>query len=133
MTFQRILITGGRDFTNRKMINHVLNTYTNRGDTLIVGGARGVDTIAEQFAFRKDRAVDRHMADWEKYGKRAGCIRNREMVQSGADLCIAFPGGRGTADCIKQARKAGIPVFEVPSDWTKDFAKTTRPMMRTTL
>ena len=130
---RRILITGGRDYNNQRVIDHVLDTYTNEGDILIVGGARGVDTIAERFALRRGRAIDKHVADWEKYGKRAGYIRNHKMVTSGADLCIAFPGGRGTADCVERALNSGIPVFEVPSDWEKDLVKTTSPMMRTTL
>jgi hypothetical protein len=53
-------------------------------------------------------------ARWEQYGKRAGPLRNEEMIQSGADLVIAFAGGAGTADCVRRARRAGIPVREGP-------------------
>jgi hypothetical protein len=51
-------------------------------------------------------------ADWERYGKRAGPIRNAEMVKAGADVVLAFPlpGGRGTQHTIRLAREAGIPV-----------------------
>ena len=54
----------------------------------------------------------RHPADWDKHGKAAGMIRNREMVALGADICLAFPIGRspGTRACIREAQRAGIPV-----------------------
>jgi len=53
-----------------------------------------------------------HPADWERHGRAAGPIRNQEMADAGADLCIAFPYGigKGTYDMIERARKAGIPV-----------------------
>ncbi|MEU0952843.1 SLOG family protein [Streptomyces niveus] len=54
----------------------------------------------------------KHPADWDTYGKAAGPIRNREMAQAGADLCLAFPLGesRGTWNCVNECKKAGIPV-----------------------
>lgn len=57
-------------------------------------------------------------ADWDKHGKSAGPIRNQAMLSGTigdlADLLIAFPGGRGTEDCIRQADLLGIPLLEVP-------------------
>lgn len=52
-------------------------------------------------------------ADWKTYGKAAGPIRNHAMVDSGADLCIAFPNddSRGTKDCAEYADKHDIPVW----------------------
>jgi hypothetical protein len=61
------------------------------------------------------------VADWDSHGKAAGPMRNRTMLAgvnspvSNADLLIAFKGGRGTADCVRQARELGIPVIEVPA------------------
>jgi len=60
-----------------------------------------------------------HRADWKKYGRAAGPIRNKQMVELGADLCLAFPdhpkghGSRGTWNCVKLAQQAGIPVLVV--------------------
>ena len=54
-----------------------------------------------------------HKADWKRYGKRAGPIRNAEMIKAGADLCVAFHRNLarrlGTKDCARQAFAAGIP------------------------
>jgi hypothetical protein len=53
-------------------------------------------------------------AQWDRYGEAAGPIRNAWMLEFGKpDLVVAFPGGRGTADMISKARKAGIEVCEV--------------------
>ena len=52
-------------------------------------------------------------ADWKQYGRGAGPIRNREMLQySEPDIVVAFPGGAGTADMIRAARTAGYPVVQ---------------------
>jgi UDP-N-acetylmuramoylalanine-D-glutamate ligase len=53
-------------------------------------------------------------ADWKLHGKSAGHIRNQQMLdESKPDIVIAFPGGRGTANMIKRAKKAGVEVFQV--------------------
>lgn len=55
-------------------------------------------------------------ADWHTHGRAAGPIRNRRMIEEGKpDLVVAFPGGRGTANMVNQARAAGIEVREVES------------------
>lgn len=56
--------------------------------------------------------VERYPADWERYGKRAGPIRNRKMLDQGPDLVVAFGGDKGTADCVREARRRGIAVRE---------------------
>jgi hypothetical protein len=53
-------------------------------------------------------------AQWDLHGKRAGYLRNKQMLEEGQpDLVVAFPGGRGTADMVRQSREAGVPVIEV--------------------
>lgn len=86
-------------------------------DVIVVhGAARGADTLAAQYAETHYYAVEPHPADWEGFGKRAGHVRNAEMVLLGADICLAFPhpSSKGTLDCIDQAWRAGIPVRIYP-------------------
>ncbi len=52
-------------------------------------------------------------ADWDKFKKAAGHIRNGVMLSCNPDLLVAFPGGPGTENCIKQAKKLGILVLRV--------------------
>jgi ABC-type Fe3+-hydroxamate transport system substrate-binding protein len=82
------------------------------GDVVIHGAARGVDEQA-MIAAQTLPGV-KHLpfaADWHKHGRAAGPIRNKRMLDEGKpDLVVAFPGGRGTANMVKQAQAAGIPV-----------------------
>jgi hypothetical protein len=61
-----------------------------------------------------------HGHDWKGLGNVAGPARNREMVQAGADLCIALhrsiETSKGTRDCVRQALAAGIPVWLIESE-----------------
>lgn len=120
MTDLRILVTGSRHWTDRDTIRRALvdtiDNWTARGGcgyvTVIHGGAPGADRIAGEIARELRCAVEVHPADWDRHGRRAGPIRNAEMVQAGADVCLAFPLGqsRGTRGCIRLAELAGIPV-----------------------
>ena len=79
---------------------------------VISGGARGVDRIAGEYAASKGIEFTEYLADWDKYGKRAGFIRNYVMVGA-ADAVIAVWDGRsaGTKQAIDSARSCGKPVF----------------------
>lgn len=114
----KVLVTGGRDYNNSFNVDMVLATLTfslsEEEMTLIVGDATGADTIARKAAESLDWEVEVYEADWEKYGKQAGPIRNGWMINIGEpDVCLAFPGGKGTANCVMQAEAAGIPVYNV--------------------
>jgi UDP-N-acetylmuramoylalanine-D-glutamate ligase len=52
-------------------------------------------------------------AKWDLHGKSAGPIRNQQMLDTGVDLVIAFPGGKGTAHMVSIAKKAGVKVVEI--------------------
>lgn len=82
--------------------------------TIIHGAARGADAVAARWAERHNVPAMAFPANWKKHGKAAGPRRNAKMIAEGRpDVVIAFPGGRGTADCVRQARAAGIEVVEV--------------------
>lgn len=111
----RILVTGSRNWTLIGVIVAALEPlHRNFPYAVLVSGAcpTGADRIAEDVWESLGGTVERHPANWEKYGKAAGPIRNEEMVDLGADVCLAFPlpGSRGTVHCMQAAREAGIPV-----------------------
>jgi nucleoside 2-deoxyribosyltransferase len=78
---------------------------------VVSGGARGVDLEAEGAARARGLAVQIFPADWDKYGKRAGFLRNQQIVDA-ADTVVAFHDGvsRGTLHTIGLAKAAGKPV-----------------------
>lgn len=116
----RILITGSRNWEDREAIRQALIKAGQAAGvhpqavTVVHGGARGADRIAGELAREFGCSVEVHRADWERYGKRAGFVRNAAMVNAGADVCLAFPLGesRGTRHCMREAEKAGIEISE---------------------
>lgn len=109
----RVLVCGGRDYENYDRIREELEDLGSIS-LLIHGGARGADSLAARWASENNIRVREFKADWEKYGKRAGPIRNAQMFREGSpDYVLAFKGGRGTADAVRRAKAANIFVREV--------------------
>jgi hypothetical protein len=106
-----LAVTGGRVYTDRQHVYDVLNIFheSHRDFVLHVGDARGVDEFVREWAYENDVTCIVYIAHWNEYGKAAGPIRNRDMLRN-ADKLIAFPGGKGTRDCIAGARHIGIMV-----------------------
>lgn len=109
----RVIVCGGRLYQDRETVKTVLAWIGHPTVTIVTGGARGADQLAEQAARDLGLTVEVHPAEWELYGKAAGPMRNRRMLDLGADLVVAFPGGAGTRHMVNIARKAGVLVLEV--------------------
>lgn len=111
----RVLVCGGRDFTNAAFVYRSLDRLHDETPIteMIQGGAKGADYLANEWA--KTKPIKRYVckADWEKHGRAAGPMRNARMLEWKPDVVVAFPGGRGTANMVSQARAAGVRVIEV--------------------
>ena len=113
----RVIVAGSRNYTDREFLEMILDdvfpvcTY---GAVVVQGFARGADRMAYEWAKSAGVGIETYVADWKQFGKSAGYIRNRAMVESGADLCLIFygPDGEtaGTKNTEELARNAGIPV-----------------------
>lgn len=88
---------------------------------MIHGGASGADNCAGMVARTMGFTVERYPANWSKWGRAAGVIRNQEMLDKGADIILAFwlNGSTGTYDMIQRGLKAGIPV-EMDCRWEEN-------------
>lgn len=124
-----VVVTGGRDLRDRVLAFaaldalHALEPFS----LLIEGGQRtyeknedgeqfcvgGADWLAKCWAGERRVPCRTMNADWNRHGTRAGPLRNQEMIDEAPDLVVAFPGGRGTADCVRRALAANIPVSDV--------------------
>ena len=106
----RVLVCGGRDYDDSQ---HVWETLAQINIAAIAhGGAPGADKHADYFCSQHGLPVYAYYADWKRYGKLAGPIRNKQMLDDfGPDLVVAFPGGRGTAHMVGIARAAGVEVL----------------------
>lgn len=110
----RVLVCGSRHFNDVPFIEGVLDDLPIT--SIIEGEARGVDTIARCYGERRKIPVVSFPAAWDEHGKRAGPIRNAQMLREGKpELIVAFrgPNSRGTQNMINQARKAGVEVMVV--------------------
>lgn len=111
----RIIVCGGRDFSDKEFLFSKLDTLTQHKDIteVIHGDAYGADSLAGEWARTRGIIETPFPADWKKHGKAAGPIRNAEMLKLGPDMVIAFDGGVGTAHMVKITEKAGIPVIKL--------------------
>lgn len=118
-TPKRILVTGSRDWSDLYTLVKALRDaweYVGMGrDTILVQGdchLGGADLMAKAVWEEAGLPVESYPADFDSNGRCLDPQRNKRMVDSGADICIAFPlaSSRGTRNCIRLAREAGIPV-----------------------
>lgn len=110
----KVIVCGGRDFTDTQHVHNWLDKFHGSKpiSLIIEGGARGADRIARNWAQLREIPFQTFLADWESYGRRAGILRNQTMLNQHPDAVIAFPGGRGTANMVFIAKKAGIKVYD---------------------
>ncbi len=103
-----IAVIGSRNFRNEAFLNEVLEKAFKDGDSLISGGAKGADSLAEAWCRARGIPVQIILPDWQKHGRAAGFIRN-EAIVAPADLVIAFwvNRSRGTGDSLLKAQKLG--------------------------
>jgi len=113
----RVLVCGGRDYTGHDdLFTELDRLHCEEGpiSVIIHGDQLGADTYAKWWATERGVPHAPFKAEWGRYGKSAGPVRNRRMIVEGKpDLVVAFKGGKGTADMVRQAMRAAIPVQEI--------------------
>jgi predicted Rossmann-fold nucleotide-binding protein len=118
MTALRVLVCGSRKFRDRALVNTELDRLlADRGIRVVIeGGSTGADRLAREWAYSRSVSFITFPANWMRYGRAAGPIRNTQMLREGhPDLVVAFPGGDGTKNMKGQAWLAGVEVIEVPA------------------
>lgn len=106
----KLAIVGSREFSQPKRLFKLLDQFIKDNDyvvtEIISGGAAGVDTYAAQYAQYNKIPLKVHKAEWEKYGKKAGPIRNEYIIRD-CDVCFAVWNGtsRGTKNDIDWCHK----------------------------
>lgn len=113
----RILVTGSRRWTDvhrvRRMLAVIRALYPCA--VLVHGDCRGADRIAAGIWRSWGLPTEAHPANWSRHHNAAGPLRNRHMVNLGADLCVAFlrPDSRGSVHCARLAERAGIRTIRI--------------------
>lgn len=110
----KVLVCGSRDWTDYEAIDRRLSGLPGEHEEIAIihGAAPGADLMAARAALRWGFEPIAFPADWLTKGKRAGILRNLQMLDERPDLVIAFQrnGSRGTQHTIDEARRRGIPV-----------------------
>lgn len=110
----RVIVAGGREVRDYEIVPRAIEASGFEVTELVSGGASGVDTLGEHWANTHGIPVARFTANWQKHGRAAGPIRNRQMAAY-AQALIAIPtGGRGTANMIHEATAFGLKIFLFP-------------------
>lgn len=108
----KTIIAGSRNITNYKDIVSAIEEAPWAVTEVISGGARGVDELGEKYAEEHQLPLRIKPADWSRFGRSAGPIRNQEMAKLGEALIAIWDGkSRGTAHMIETMKKKTKNVF----------------------
>lgn len=124
----KVIICGSRDFDNYELLktkcDNILKNKKESGEDIIIvsGCARGADSLGEEYAKENGYEVLKFPANWNKYGKKAGYLRNEQMAEE-ANACIAFLRSdkecKGTKNMISLARKKKLLIREITENINK--------------
>jgi len=110
----KVIIAGSRDFNDYELLSKTVNESNIKITEIISGTARGADRLGERYAKENKIEIKRFPAEWEKFGRQAGYLRNKQMAEYG-DALIAFriDKSKGTSHMIELARKNNLQVIVV--------------------
>ena len=109
----KVAIIGSRSFNEYSIVKDFIDRWKNYYkitiDNIISGGAKGADTLGEQYANEYNIPIIKFLPDWNKYGKSAGFRRNKDIIEN-CDVCFAFwdgesHGTKNDLDLCKQYNK----------------------------
>ncbi len=111
----KIAIVGSRTFEDYELLCKFIGSVLSDGElasveAVVSGAARGADTLAERYAAERGLEMIVFPAEWKKYGRRAGFIRNVDIIRE-CDICFAFWDGEshGTKHDIELCDETGKP------------------------
>jgi len=106
----KLAIIGSRTFNDYNKLKTILEPYRSKITLVVSGAAKGADSLGEQWAKEFNIQTLIFPADWNKHGKRAGFIRNEDIIKN-CDVCIAFWDGvsKGTGHSLSLCEKFNKP------------------------
>lgn len=107
----KLAIIGSRDFNDYNLLVKTLEPYKSKVTLVVSGAARGADILGEKWAKENNIQTLIFPADWDKHGKRAGFIRNEDIIRN-CDGVIAFWDGisKGTSHSLSLSERYNKPL-----------------------
>lgn len=114
----KVIIAGSRDITDFGLVNDIVQPYLKNITEIVCGCAKGVDQLGWEIGQIAEIPVKEFPADWNKHGKAAGPIRNKQMADYADAAIVIHNGSKGSLNMIEQMRKLKKPVLikEVKND-----------------
>ena len=107
----KTIIAGSRTVTDMAVVEAACNSCPWRITKVVSGCARGVDTLGELWAVAHNVPIERHSADWDRHGKKAGYLRNIKMAECSESLIAVWDGeSKGTSHMIVAAQRLGLKI-----------------------
>ena len=108
----RTIVAGSRTVTEYNLVASAIAEAPWSLSVIISGGAKGVDTLGEAYAHLKEIPLEIFNADWNRFGRAAGHMRNEEMAKNAQALIAVWDGeSRCTANMIETAKKYKLKVY----------------------
>jgi hypothetical protein len=107
----KVIIAGSRHIDNIHFLELAIQKSGFDITEVVSGGARGVDQLGERWAKDHNIPIKKFSAEWDKYGKKAGPMRNKLMAEYGEALIAIYDGGKGTKNMIENATKQGLQIY----------------------
>lgn len=115
----KVIVAGSRTFNDYGLLKEKLDYYLSnyKNVEIVSGTAKGADQYGERYAKEKGFSIKKFPAQWDKYGKKAGYLRNKQMAEY-ADALVAFWDGKskGTKIMIDLAKQYGLQIRVVYFD-----------------
>ena len=109
----KVIVAGSRTIHDYALVVNAIHASGYEIDELVSGGARGVDSMGETWAYAHNVPIKQFPAEWDKYGKSAGFRRNEVMAKYADALILVWDGqSHGSAHMLKTARAQCLIVFE---------------------
>ncbi len=108
-----VAVIGSRSFSDYKLLEETLESISGISQ-IVSGGSKGADSLAEEYAEQRQISMVIIKPDWKQYGKGAGIVRNRKIIET-VEMVVAFWDGKskGTASSLKMAKSKWIPILTV--------------------
>lgn len=116
----KTIIAGCRDFENYPLLKETVDKFRESVAVteIVSGGAAGADTLGEQYAKENRITLKVFPANWDKHGRAAGPIRNKQMAEYADQLIAIWDGqSKGTENMIKTMKEVNKPVYII---WVGD-------------